>query len=179
MNWSQNFDVLLESLEQYIPFFLYEKDKSLTICSLFTITIFVTDGHTNGHSNYLTKGGPKKICSFNFGISQTRSNPPPPFGALFCRLNLFWNFWGTLCVIIHQKSVKKKCPKTFRFGQPSFPFLPKILKLLVHKKVAKEIWIGLVPPPLPSSLCVTSLIYTQSPIIYIFTNWGFVISNWG
>ena len=46
----------------------------------------------------------KQKCSFNLGIFQTGSDPPPPknfatFGALFRRLFFCQNFWGTFCHI--------------------------------------------------------------------------------
>ena len=58
----------------------------------------------------------------------------------------FLNTFGALFVSYFTKNLGKKGTKTFGFDHPPPPFLPKIPKLLGHKKVPKNFWIDPEPP---------------------------------
>ena len=72
----------------------------------------------------------KPKCSFNLGIFQIGSDPPPP-GILkllgyFSVGYFFPGTFGALFRHIFPKKLGEKCPKTFRFGQTPPPIYPKV-----------------------------------------------------
>ena len=84
--------------------------------------------------------------SFKTGLT-----PPPSdfwiFLDTFPKVKTFGNFGTLLCILIHPIFWQKVSQNYWNWSNPHPPFLPKIPKMLLHKKCPKSFGLPWNPPP--------------------------------
>ena len=106
-------------------------------------------GEGGGQGGHRVRELPKKKCSFNLDFVQNRSDPPPDFWIFwytFPKVKTFGTFGTLLCILIHPIFWQKVSQNFWIWSNPP-PFLPKIPKMLVHKKCPKTFGLLRNPPP--------------------------------
>ena len=99
----------------------------------------------------LNKGAsPPKNAALIWTLSKTGLTPPPDFWIFwytFPKVKTFGTFGTLLCILIHPIFWQKVSQNFWIWSTPP-PFLPKIPKILVHKKCPKTFGLLRNPPPM-------------------------------